>query len=73
MLHSKCGKSLFGRFVFVTIMVILIDSFIHLWTQLYFYDLNNAPNFAISQTHSSGEAVDAVSFLKKRKRKRDLW
>ena len=72
MLHSKSGKSLFTRFVFAAIMVILIDSFIHLWTQLYFYDLN-APNFAISQTHSSGEAVDAVSFLEKRKRKRDLW
>ena len=55
MLHSKSGKSLFTRFVFVTIMVILIDS-------NHFYDLN-APNFAISQTHSSGEAVVAVSFL----------
>lgn len=62
MLHSKSGESLFTRFVFVTIIVILIDYFIHLWTQLYLSDLN-APNFAISQTHSSGEAVDAVSFL----------
>ena len=61
MLHSKSGKSLFTRFVFVTIMVILIDS-------NHFYDLN-APNFAISQTHSSGEAVDAVSFLKKKKKR----
>ena len=68
MLHSKSGKSLFTRFVFAAIMVILIDSFIHLWTQLYFYDLN-APNFAISQTHSSGEAVVAVSFLKKKKKR----
>ena len=59
MLHSKSGKSLFTRFVFVTIMVILIDS-------NHFYDLN-APNFAISQAHSSGEAVDAVSFHEKRK------